>query len=124
MSIPSVGAIGLDCSDPHELAAFWEKLLDGEVVLETDDVVAVRVGHLILNAYRVDPYVPPTWPDGGTPKQLHIDLAIEDLEGSVERAVALGARLGKQQLAPESYMVMLDPAGHPFCLTTQLSTHL
>ena len=34
----------------------------------------------------------------------------------VEYAVSLGARVGEQQPQPERVVVMLDPAGHPFCL--------
>ncbi|MCR6704763.1 MAG: hypothetical protein NVV66_18580, partial [Cellulomonas sp.] len=35
----------------------------------------------------------------------------------VERAVALGARLADPQPDPR-WRVLLDPAGHPFCITT------
>jgi Glyoxalase-like domain len=120
--VPSVGAVGLDCADPAALGEFWSALLDGEIVLSTDDVVAIRVGALVVNAYRVDEYVAPTWPRGGVPKQLHLDLAIDDLAGAVERAIALGATVADEQPFPDSHLVLLDPAGHPFCLTTEFST--
>jgi hypothetical protein len=122
VSVPRVGAIGLDCNDPHVLGTFWSRLLRGEVVLASDDVVAIRVGDLVVNAYRVEAHVAPTWPDGDVPKQLHLDLAVDDLEGAVARAVALGATLVGQQPFPATHMVLLDPAGHPFCLTTEFST--
>jgi hypothetical protein len=121
MSVPRVGAIGLDCTDPHVLGTFWSRLLDGEVVLATDDVVAIRVGDLVVNAYRVEAHAAPTWPDDDVPKQLHLDLAVDDLEGAVTRAVALGASLVEQRPFPATHRVLLDPAGHPFCLTTEFS---
>lgn len=37
--------------------------------------------------------------------------------GEAER---LGARPAPEQPAPEHRRVLLDPAGHPFCLTTQV----
>lgn len=40
-----------------------------------------------------------------------------ELNEPVERAVALGARLADPQPDPR-WRVLLDPAGHPFCITT------
>jgi hypothetical protein len=47
--------------------------------------------------------------------QLHLDVQVTDLPGSVEDAVALGATLPGFQ-PQEDVRVLLDPAGHPFCL--------
>jgi hypothetical protein len=45
----------------------------------------------------------------------HIDIAVEDLEAAVAWAVAAGATLAAHQ--PQHHVrVLLDPAGHPFCL--------
>ena len=59
----------------------------------------------------------PVWPGGpGTQQmQLHLDLEVSDLEGSVADAVALGATLAAPQ-PQDDVRVLLDPAGHPFCL--------
>ena len=47
--------------------------------------------------------------------QLHLDIGVQELEPAVARAVALGAR--RADLQPQhDVRVMLDPAGHPFCL--------
>ncbi len=101
------------------LASFWAALLGGEIIHRADDVVVVQVGDLYLNAYRVEGYRPPTWPDGPVPKQAHLDVDVDDLPRAAERALALGARRAVWQPDPDSYLVHLDPAGHPFCLTTQ-----
>lgn len=37
-----------------------------------------------------------------------------------EAALRLGARRAAEQPDPDRWRVMLDPAGHPFCLTTQI----
>ena len=54
------------------------------------------------------------------PKQIHLDLAVDDLDAAETEAVRLGARLADEQPAPDRWRVLLDPAGHPFCLTVQI----
>ncbi|MDF2143546.1 VOC family protein [Knoellia sp. p5-6-4] len=46
---------------------------------------------------------------------MHLDLTANDLDAAEERAVALGARLPEQP--DPRCRVLLDPAGHPVCLT-------
>ena len=49
-------------------------------------------------------------------KQFHLDLAAEDIDAETERLVGLGATLADPQPG-ETWRVLLDPAGHPFCVT-------
>lgn len=109
--------VTLDCAEPRPLAEFWAALLGGEVVFSTPQAVGVRTGHLWLAAMRVDGYRPPTWPDDAVPKQMHLDLGVEDLDAAEAEALGLGATAAAFQPAPESRRILLDPAGHPFCLT-------
>ena len=46
---------------------------------------------------------------------LHLDLEVPDLPAAVAGAVRAGAREADFQ-PQEDVRVMLDPAGHPFCL--------
>jgi hypothetical protein len=115
-----LGSVSLDCGDPATLAAFWAALLDGEVAFSSDDFVAVKLAHQWLSAVRVDDYTPPTWPVADVAKQIHLDLAVDDLAAATATAVGLGARRAEHQPGAERYVVLLDPAGHPFCLTTQI----
>ena len=48
---------------------------------------------------------------------LHLDfyVAAEKYKGEVEHAVACGATVSTVQLSA-SWTVLLDPAGHPFCV--------
>ena len=110
----------MDCGDPGPLAAFWAELLGGQVAFSSDDFVAVKTAPVWLAAVRVADYEPPTWPDGRVPKQIHLDLAVDDLEASEAEAIRLGARPATVPPAPERWRVMVDPAGHPFCLSTQI----
>ncbi|MHB1209535.1 MAG: VOC family protein [Acidimicrobiales bacterium] len=115
-----MGSVSLDCGDPHVLADFWAGLLGGDVVWSSDDFVAVKIPTMWISAVKVDGYTPPTWPEGDIAKQIHLDLAVDDLAAGVTRALELGAVQADVQPAPERYVVLFDPAGHPFCLTTQI----
>ncbi|WP_251023849.1 VOC family protein [Arthrobacter sp. ISL-65] len=60
-------------------------------------------------------YVAPSWPEGPHHQQLHLDIAVDELESATDVALALGATPAKHQPAPEQWRVLLDPVGHPFC---------
>jgi hypothetical protein len=112
--------ISLDCADAEALAAFWASMLDGEIVYRSAIAVVVRTEWVAISAMEISDYAPPTWPDPGVPKQIHFDLAVDDLEPAVAESMRLGATAATFQPAPERRRIMLDPAGHPFCLTTQV----
>lgn len=67
---------------------------------------------------RVRDHVAPSWPGSGQLQQMHLDVSVDDLDHAVTGAVALGARQADHQAAPRTWRVLIDPAGHPFCLTT------
>ncbi|HXZ83347.1 MAG TPA: VOC family protein [Acidimicrobiales bacterium] len=120
MAVARLGSVSLDCTDPGPLGEFWAALLGGEVAYTSDEFVAVRTDRGWLSTVRVANYVPPTWPEGAFPKQMHLDLAVGDLDEAEAEAIRLGARRATVQPAPERWRVLLDPAGHPFCLSTQI----
>jgi Glyoxalase-like domain len=112
-------AISLDCDDPGPLSTFWAEMLGGEITVTAKNNHVVTVDRrLLLVAMRVENYVRPTWPEGPVPKQVHIDLDVDDLPQAEKRALSLGAVRAETQPAPEHVLVLFDPAGHPFCLTT------
>jgi Glyoxalase-like domain len=82
--------------------------------------VAIRTDWVWMTALRIPDYVAPTWPAGDVPKQVHLDLAVTDLDAATAEAEGLGARVAPVQPAPDRWRVLFDPAGHPFCLTTQI----
>lgn len=114
-------SVELDCADPVALADFWAQLLDGEVVHRTSELCRVRVDNgMYLTAARVDDYRRPDWPDGPLPKQIHLDLSVADLDEAEAAARALGAQSADTQPQPDRWRVLFDPAGHPFCVSTQM----
>jgi hypothetical protein len=110
-----VAAVSLDCADPSELAGFYQRLLGGEILWAHADSVGVRAAQVVLVAQRVTPYIRPEWPGSSV---VHLDLdAAPNLEAATASAVQLGAKLAQSQPDPR-WNVLLDPAGHPFCITT------
>ena len=57
------------------------------------------------------------WPPavGQQRAMMHFDFQVGDLDAAVSDALALGASLAAEQ-PQENVRVLLDPAGHPFCL--------
>ncbi|MFI5908237.1 VOC family protein [Dactylosporangium sp. NPDC051541] len=120
MAVARLASIVFDCQDPQELARFWAVLTGGELTITTDEFVAVRADRLWIAAMRVPDHRPPTWADPAVPKQVHVDLSVDDLDTAEAEAVRLGAELLPDQPAPDRYRIFLDPAGHPFCLSIQI----
>ena len=112
-----IAMVTLDVTEVKPSVDFWSALLGWEVAASTDDYAMLTGpdGSPALGLGRVDDHQPPSWPDDGR-KQFHLDLAVDDLEAMAERAVELGATLADPQPG-ETWTVVIDPAGHPFCLT-------
>ncbi|MFJ5709543.1 VOC family protein [Streptomyces sp. NPDC093105] len=112
-------AVNLDCPDPLALAAFYARATGLPLHERSDAEFAGLVGEhgLVLGFQRADDHRPPTWPDGEVPAQLHLDFEVDDLDAAVTELTALGATLPPAQPHPDRWRVLLDPAGHPFCLS-------
>jgi catechol 2,3-dioxygenase-like lactoylglutathione lyase family enzyme len=121
MSAPtfSLSSTVLGTSDPRGLAAFYRDLLGWEVREESPEWVVLKPprGTTGLSFQLEDGHVPPSWPAGPGEQQMqaHLDIAVDDLAAGVARAKALGASVAASQ-PQDDVRVMLDPAGHPFCL--------
>lgn len=109
----------LGTPDPRALASFYRELLGWELRVDRPEWVVLRPvdGASGLSFQLEDGHVPPSWPAGPGEQQMqaHLDIAVDDLAAGVERATSLGARLASYQ-PQDDVRVLLDPAGHPFCL--------
>jgi catechol 2,3-dioxygenase-like lactoylglutathione lyase family enzyme len=110
----------LDAPDASALAHFYERLLGWTLYKDTPGWATLApsesAGYNL--AFQTEPnYVRPVWPSqSGQPlMMLHLDLEVDDLEAAVAYAVEVGAELAAYQ-PQEDVRVLLDPAGHPFCL--------
>jgi hypothetical protein len=118
-AVARLAGVSLDTGeDPSLLAEFYRRLLGLEVLLAEPEYVALKGAGILLTAQRVDGHVRPDWPTGPTPKQVHLELAVDDLDAAEDAALALGASRPAEQPEPDRWRVLIDPAGHPFCITT------
>jgi catechol 2,3-dioxygenase-like lactoylglutathione lyase family enzyme len=109
----------VEAPDPGELARFYAELLDWPVVHEEPGtaVLAAPEGSIYVVFQQASDYQAPIWPpaDGEQRPMMHFDFQVGDLESAVAEAVGLGATVASTQ-PQENVRVLLDPAGHPFCL--------
>lgn len=111
----------LDAPDVAALARFYAELRGWAIHHLDDEGASLDAGEGVayLSIQGNKDYVAPTWPPepGQQQMMLHLDFEVTDLEAETERAVALGATLPAHQ-PQDNVRVLLDPAGHPFCLYT------
>ncbi len=109
----------LDAPDARELAGFYIRLLGWPVAKDEPGWVAMAPpGSRAYLAFQTEErYRRPAWPaaDGEQLMMLHLDLEVGDLAAATALAVAAGATLAGH-LPQDDVRVLLDPAGHPFCL--------
>ena len=111
---------------PRELAAFYARLLDGEVTAsepagpgepEQAGWAQVRAGGRTVNIEFEQYWRTLVWParPGEQFASQHLDLHVENLTAATDWAIECGAQPAEVQ-PQEDVRVLLDPAGHPFCL--------
>ncbi|MFD7769235.1 VOC family protein [Streptomyces sp. NPDC059787] len=112
--------VDFDCPDPAGPARFYGNALGLPVVCSSDDFILLgRENPPGPGFIRVADYRPPTWPDLAQGKQAHMELGVDDPDAAHARMPALGAMEPPVQPHPGQRRVLLDPAGHPFCISTQ-----
>ena len=121
MSIAHHVYTAVDCAHPASLARFYAEITGWEIGELDDSEDKVEWVDLFHNGVRmmafqkVANYIPPTWPEGPVPQQLHFDFHVKDLHVGESKILAIGAT--KHEVQPgTNFRVYLDPEGHPFCL--------
>jgi catechol 2,3-dioxygenase-like lactoylglutathione lyase family enzyme len=109
----------LDTPEPKRLALFYQRLLGWPIGSDDPTWVTLRPpGGGAGLSFQLEPdHVPPVWPTAAGERQMqsHLDVEVDDLAAAVDVALAAGARLAEFQ-PQDDVRVLLDPAGHPFCL--------
>ena len=119
--LKSIIGIAFDCPSANELADFYVSLTGWTKEISGEEFAAIRTPEGILLVFQtVQNFVPPTWPwENNKPQQMaHIDFYVENLPEAEALAIKNGAIKSEIQFYDTS-TVMFDPAGHPFCLSTQ-----
>ena len=125
-----VTSVTIGAPAPLELAAFYARMLGWPIAVEEparpgyppeDGWAQMRppdgkIGPRLNFEYEAE-YTRPVWPSepGQQHTTIHLDIAVEDLGAAVAWAIEAGAALAEYQ-PQENVRVMIDPAGHPFCL--------
>ena len=91
-----LGHVVLDTDNPPRLAEFYSQLLGWPIICADEDWWTIQS-------------------DSGGPK-LDLDVSVAELPAAVVRAQSLGAALADNSASNASFVVLLDPSGHPFCL--------
>jgi predicted enzyme related to lactoylglutathione lyase len=116
--------VTLDCADTAELASFYSHLF-GREISASDGAGWAQVrdpaGGVGLNFQADSSYEPPTWPEapGAQMKMMHFEVLVDDLKAAVRLVQEAGGTEAPHQPQDRDQgrlRVMLDPAGHPFCL--------
>ena len=109
----------LEAPDPEVLLQFWSAVLEAPIHYGDAGGGSLDFGQGVgyLAVQKAEVYEPPVWPaePGKQGMQLHLDIEVSDLASAVEHALELGATLAEFQ-PQDDVRVLLDPAGHPFCL--------
>jgi catechol-2,3-dioxygenase len=115
----------LDARDARALGHFYSELLGWPIAKESDDGCSLgpTSGVAYLATQTSQGYVRPTWPNvaGQQQMMLHLDFEVVDLQAAVAHALELGAEEAAFQ-PQDNVRVLLDPAGHPFCLYVDTSS--
>ena len=112
--------VHLDAPDAPALAHFYARLLGWQVFDQSEEGAAVAPSEdagYNLGFQTEKHYARPVWPtvEGQPQMSMHLDIEVDDLDDAVAFAIDAGAELASFQ-PQETVRVMLDPAGHPFCL--------
>jgi predicted enzyme related to lactoylglutathione lyase len=117
----NITGVALDCDDVDELINFYARITGTSVFYQTPEFACLNMKSYWLTTQKVESYVAPTWPGSTTPKQFHFEISATDLDEAETFVLECGARKAQHQSSADgSFRVYLDPAGHPFCLTTNV----
>ena len=109
----------IESPDPGFLASFYSELLGWPLAHEEPGtaILAAPEGSIYVVFQEASDYEAPVWPptSGKQRPMMHLDFQVDDLDSAVADAVALGATVAQHQ-PQENVRVLIDPAGHPFCL--------
>jgi catechol 2,3-dioxygenase-like lactoylglutathione lyase family enzyme len=118
--LASIIGFAFDCKNADTLADFYSNLFGWEKTLSGNGWAGVHSPQGVILAFQtVEEYVPPVWPwkTGEQQQMAHIDFKVDNLTEAVEYAIVCGAIKSEVQYF-ETSVVMFDPEGHPFCLST------
>jgi hypothetical protein len=117
-AIMDIAAVIVDCQNAGPMAAFYQAACGGEVVRSDGDSAWLKLAGTTVIFREVEHYRPPTWPSSDVPMQVHLDFVVNDVNDAETLLHQHGATTPEHQPHRDAgLVVMLDPAGHPFCIS-------
>ena len=111
----NVESITFDTTDPDKAAQWWVQAAGGQLTpyLPGEYVAVERQPGPKLLFQRVSDPTPGK-------NRIHLDFSAADVEAEVKRLVDLGAsETGRHSLGPVAWVVLADPEGNAFCVTSE-----
>ena len=103
-----IGVVLLDVATDQyaEAMKFWEGVAGRAAEPEAGEPYASlgRLPNMALALQRTG---------AGTPPRVHLDVETDDVPAEVDRLVGFGATVTSRF---DDYVILADPAGHPFCV--------
>jgi len=118
----TLSMVNIDSSDPARSAQFYAAAFGWIVTYSDDNYGMVEGDGVKIGFGRVDGFRPARWPDETATKRFHLDLLVDDLDAAAAKLCAAGASQPDFQPGAERWRVLLDPDGHPFCLSPRPAT--
>lgn len=100
-----IECVCVDAFDPSGLAAWWQRLLGGDIEVDGDGDVGLRTGSIELLFLGVPE-------EKGGKNRLHFDLRATDFEAAVAAALESGARRADDVYQGPRWQVLRDPEGN------------
>jgi hypothetical protein len=122
--------VTFDSHRPSAAARFWAGALDGYEIAPYDDEEIERLRAIGIDDVEDDPSVLVVAdtgpricfqlvPESKTVKnRVHFDLRCDDIDAETARLVELGARVLSTTGPTADWVVLADPEGNEFCLST------
>jgi hypothetical protein len=122
--------VTFDSHRPSAGARFWAGALDGYEIAPYDDEEIERLRAIGIDDVEDDPSVLVVAdtgpricfqlvPESKTVKnRVHFDLRCDDIDAETARLVELGARVLSTTGPTADWVVLADPEGNEFCLST------
>jgi hypothetical protein len=115
-----IATLVIDCADVEPMVKMYAAL-GAEPDPRYPGHDALLLSGLTMCFQRVEGYRAPTWPTDEVPTRIHLDFFVDSLDEMARHLERHGAtRAPIQPHLDGGLIVMLDPAGHPFCIATRL----
>lgn len=115
-----VATLVIDCAEVEPMVRMY-RALGAKQHPRYGDQDCLLISGLTISFQTIEGYTAPTWPARSIPKMLHLDFFVDSVEEMEHHLHLHGAVTAEwQPHRVTGLVVMLDPAGHPFCIGSRV----